>query len=375
MRRVAFITGITGQDGSYLAELLLDKGYTVHGLKRRSSSFNTSRIDHLYEKYSTTGQLVLHYGDLTESSSLVKLVSIIEPTEIYNLGAQSHVAVSFETPEYTADVNGLGALRLLEAIRFLGLQDQCRYYQASTSELFGKVQEIPQTEKTPFYPRSPYAVAKLYAYWIAVNYRESFGLFACNGILFNHESPRRGETFVTRKITRAIARMAMGIESTLLLGNLDAMRDWGHAADYVQMQWVLLQQDQPMDLVIASGMQCSVREFVEKSFQLLGVEILWEGLGVEERGVIAKVDRPLGNLQVGMTVVRVSPQYFRPAEVETLLGDSSLATELTGWRPSRSIDQMIFEMLESDLRSAEAEKILSLHKLSPASFLKPEQLL
>ena len=360
---VALITGITGQDGSYLAEFLLDKGYEVHGIKRRSSSFNTERVDHIYEDPHVENQnFVLHYGDLTDTSNLTRVISEVEPDEIYNLGAQSHVAVSFESPEYTADVDAIGALRLLEAIRFLGLERKTRFYQASTSELFGEVQEIPQKETTPFYPRSPYAVAKMYAYWITVNYRESYGMYACNGILFNHESPRRGETFVTRKITRAIANIAQGLESCLFLGNMDALRDWGHAKDYVRMQWMMLQQENADDFVIATGKQISVREFVILSAREVGIELVFSGGGVDEIATVASIsgsDAP--GVKVGDVVVRVDPRYFRPAEVETLLGDPSKAKEVLGWVPEITVEEMCQEMVASDLNKAKQHAILKEH--------------
>src|SRR5210317_1419177 len=331
----ALITGITGQDGSYLAELLLEKGYEVHGIKRRASSFNTQRVDHIYQDpHTDNAKFILHYGDLTDSSNLTRILKEVEPDEIYNLCAQSHVAVSFEAPEYTADVDAIGTLRILEAIRFLGLEQKTRFYQASTSELFGLVQETPQRETTPFYPRSPYAVAKMYAYWIAVNYRESYGMYACNGILFNHESPRRGETFVTRKITRGLANISQGLEKCLYLGNMDALRDWGHAKDYVRMQWMMLQQDQPEDFVIATGKQYSVRQFIEWSAQELGVQLKFAGEGVEETAFVTSIDGDKAPaLRVGDVIVRVDPRYFRPAEVETLLGDPTNAKQKLGWVP------------------------------------------
>lgn len=359
----ALITGITGQDGSYLAEFLLSKGYEVHGIKRRASSFNTDRIDHLYQDpHLETRNLFLHYGDLTDSSNLTRIIKEVEPDEIYNLAAQSHVAVSFEVPEYTADVDALGTLRLLEAVRFLGLEQKTRFYQAATSELYGLVQESPQTEKTPFYPRSPYAVAKLYAYWITVNYRESYNMFACNGILFNHESPRRGETFVTRKITRGLANIAYGLESCLYLGNMNALRDWGHAKDYVRMQWMMLQQEEPEDFVIATGQQISVREFVSLSAEAAGFTVEFKGQGVDEYGVVASVhaERDLA-VKPGDEIIRVDSRYFRPAEVETLLGDSSLAMERLGWEPEISLEQMCSEMIESDLRAARKASLLKAH--------------
>jgi len=344
----ALITGITGQDGAYLAEFLLNKGYQVHGIKRRSSSFNTERIDHLYTDQhdisDNTSYLTLHYGDLSDSMSLVRIIQQIQPDEIYNLGAQSHVAVSFESPEYTADTVGLGALRILEAIRILGLEKKTRYYQASTSELYGKVQEIPQTETTPFYPRSPYAAAKLYAYWITINYREAYGIYACNGILFNHESPIRGETFVTRKITRALARIKLGLQECLYLGNLDAKRDWGHAKDYVEMQWLMLQQEQPEDYTISTGEQHTVREFIEVAAQELNINIKWEGSGINEKGSWK-----------GSTIISVDPYYFRPTEVETLLGDSTKAKKKLGWSPKTTFIELVKEMVEADLREAERD--------------------
>ena len=359
----ALITGVTGQDGSYLAELLLSKGYEVHGIKRRASSFNTERIDHIYEDplFNNT-RLHLHYGDLSDSSNLTRLLSEIRPDEVYNLAAQSHVAVSFEAPEYTADVDGLGALRILEAIRFLGLEKKTRFYQASTSELFGLVQETPQRETTPFYPRSPYAVAKLYAYWITVNYRESYGMYACNGILFNHESMRRGETFVTRKITRGLANIALGMDPCLHLGNMDALRDWGHAKDYVRMQWMMLQQEQADDFIIATGKQISVREFVRMSAQELGIELAFSGKGIDEVATVASItgdNAPA--LAVGDVIVRVNPRYFRPAEVETLLGDPSKAKELLGWVPEITVEEMCAEMVAHDLDQAKQKALLKEH--------------
>lgn len=355
----ALITGITGQDGSYLAEFLLEKGYEVHGIKRRASSFNTSRIDHLYQDpHANDRRLHLHYGDLTDTSNLVRILEQVRPVEVYNLGAQSHVAVSFEAPEYTADVDALGTLRLLEGIRFLGLGDSCRFYQASTSELYGLVQETPQRESTPFYPRSPYAVAKLYAYWITVNYRESYGIYACNGILFNHESARRGETFVTRKITRSLARIAMGLEDCLYLGNLDALRDWGHARDYVEMQWLMLQQDEARDFVIATGRQYSVREFVNQSATRLGITLEWRGSGIEEYATAASVENEDIQVSEGSVIVRVDPRYFRPAEVETLLGDPALAKERLGWEPKTTLAEMVAEMVDCDLEEASKERML-----------------
>lgn len=353
-KKVALITGVTGQDGSYLAELLLEKGYEVHGIKRRSSSFNTQRVDHLYQDpHVDNRNFILHYGDLTDTSNLTRLVQQVQPDEIYNLGAQSHVAVSFEEPEYTADVDGLGTLRLLEAIRLLGLQDKTRFYQASTSELYGLVQETPQRESTPFYPRSPYAAAKLYAYWITVNYRESYGIYACNGILFNHESPRRGETFVTRKITRGLANIAQGLEQCLYMGNIDALRDWGHAKDYVFMQWLMLQQSQPEDFVIATGQQYSVRQFILWAAAELGVQLRFEGQGLDETAVVEGVtgdNAPA--LKPGDIVVRIDPKYFRPAEVETLLGDATKAKEKLGWQPKIDVRSLCEEMTRHDLHEA-----------------------
>ena len=355
----ALITGITGQDGSYLAELLLEKGYEVHGIKRRASSFNTQRIDHIYQDPHIDHQnLVLHYGDLTDSSNLTRIIAETRPDEVYNLAAQSHVAVSFESPEYTADVDALGTLRLLEAIRFLGLEKTTRFYQASTSELYGLVQEIPQKETTPFYPRSPYAVAKLYAYWITINYREAYGMYACNGILFNHESPRRGETFVTRKITRALANISLGLEECLYMGNLDAKRDWGHAKDYVRMQWMMLQQDEPKDYVIATGVQYSVREFIEKAAAKLGVTIRWEGDGVNEVGIVDALAAEHPGLKAGAVIVRIDPRYFRPAEVEALLGDPSKAKTDLGWIPQITLDEMVDEMVACDLDQAKRHAFL-----------------
>ncbi|MAZ44463.1 MAG: GDP-mannose 4,6-dehydratase [Legionellales bacterium] len=349
MEKRALITGVTGQDGAYLAELLLDKGYIVHGIKRRSSLFNTDRIDHLYQgPHEKNRRFILHHGDLTDTSSLIRIIQEVQPDEIYNLAAQSHVAVSFEEPEYTANSDALGTLRILEAIRILGLEKKTRFYQASTSELYGLVQEIPQTEKTPFYPRSPYAVAKLYAYWITINYREAYGIYACNGILFNHESPIRGETFVTRKITRALSRIRLGLQDQLFLGNLDARRDWGHAKDYVEMQWLMLQQNQAEDFVIATGKQHSVREFVELGCRHLGIEIEWTGTGVNEKGIDAKTGRCL---------VEVDPRYFRPTEVETLLGDATLAKDKLGWTPKVSFEQLVKEMVEADLNAAKRDAL------------------
>lgn len=352
VNKVALITGITGQDGAYLAEFLLKKGYTVHGIKRRASLFNTDRIDHLYQDpHVTDRNFVLHYGDLTDSTNLIRIIQQVQPDEIYNLAAMSHVAVSFETPEYTANADGIGTLRLLEAIRILGLQKKTRFYQASTSELYGLVQEVPQKETTPFYPRSPYAVAKLYAYWITVNYREAYGMYACNGILFNHESPIRGETFVTRKITRALARIKLGLQDCLYLGNLDALRDWGHARDYVEMQWLMLQQERPEDFVIATGVQYSVRQFIDAAAQELGIKISWNGKGVEQTGTD----------QHGKTIVRVDPRYFRPTEVETLLGDPTKAREKLGWVPKTSFEELVAEMVREDLKSAERDELVKKH--------------
>jgi len=358
----ALITGISGQDGSYLAELLLEKGYEVHGIKRRASSFNTARIDHLYQDHHIRDRkLILHYGDLSDSGSITKVIADVMPDEIYNLGAQSHVHVSFEQPEYTAEVSGLGALRILDAIRQLGLEKKTRYYQASTSELYGLVQEIPQTEKTPFYPRSPYAVAKLFAYWTTVNYRESYGMYACNGILFNHESPRRGETFVTRKITRALSKIAFDLEDCLYLGNLDALRDWGHAKDYVEAQWLMLQQDEPKDLVIATGQQISVRHFVEACLEYLGIYVRWSGTGIEETGIVEKNNSEFLGFKPGKVIVKVSENYYRPAEVETLLGDPSQALKDLGWTATQSIGQLVESMLVSDLNEAKKLSILDQH--------------
>jgi GDPmannose 4,6-dehydratase len=359
MSKVALITGITGQDGAYLAEFLLNKGYVVHGIKRRASLFNTDRIDHLYQDpHVSNRNFILHYGDLTDSTNLIRIVQQVQPDEIYNLAAQSHVAVSFEEPEYTANADGIGALRILEAIRTLGLEKKTRFYQASTSELYGLVQEIPQKETTPFYPRSPYAVAKLYAYWITVNYREAYGIYACNGILFNHESPVRGETFVTRKITRAIARIALGLQDTLHLGNLSALRDWGHARDYVEMQWLMLQQEKPEDFVIATGVQYSVRQFVEFASAELGISLRFEGEGADEVGIVASVSGDLAQCKVGDVIVRVDPRYFRPTEVETLLGDPTKAREKLGWTPTTTLQQLVKEMVESDYTSAKRDSLV-----------------
>jgi len=364
--KVALITGITGQDGSYLAELLLEKGYEVHGIKRRASSFNTERIDHIYQDpHIENARFRLHYGDLSDTGNLTRIIQQVQPDEVYNLGAQSHVAVSFESPEYTADVDGMGALRLLEAIRILGLEKKTRFYQASTSELYGLVQEIPQKETTPFYPRSPYAVAKLYAYWITVNYREAYGMYACNGILFNHESPRRGETFVTRKITRGLANIAQGLERCLYMGNMDALRDWGHAKDYVRMQWMMLQQDKPQDYVIATGIQYSVRDFVSWTAAALGIGLRFEGQGVDEFAVVSAVDG--GNapaLRVGDVVARVDPRYFRPTEVESLLGDPGKAKAELGWVTEITAQDMCKEMVEYDLAQAKQHALLKRHGYS-----------
>lgn len=355
----ALITGVTGQDGAYLAEFLLRKGYEVHGIKRRASLFNTDRIDHLYQDpHIENRNFILHYGDLTDATNLIRVVQQVQPDEIYNLGAQSHVAVSFESPEYTANSDAVGTLRLLEAIRILGLEKKTRFYQASTSELFGKVQEIPQRESTPFYPRSPYAVAKLYAYWITVNYRESYGMYACNGILFNHESPIRGETFVTRKITRAMARIALGLQNCLYLGNMNSLRDWGHARDYVEMQWLMLQQGQPEDFVIATGVQYSVRQFVERAAAELGIGIEWSGQGVDEVGVVGSVGNAELQLHRGQKIVAVDPRYFRPAEVETLLGDPSKAREKLGWTPTTSFESLVREMVLEDLNAAKRDSMV-----------------
>ncbi|MFM6990879.1 MAG: GDP-mannose 4,6-dehydratase [Rhodoferax sp.] len=360
--KVALITGITGQDGSYLAEFLLDKGYVVHGLKRRSSSFNTQRVDHIYQDpHIENARFKLHYGDLTDTSNLVRILQETQPDEVYNLGAQSHVAVSFESPEYTADVDGMGTLRLLEAIRILGLEKKTRFYQASTSELYGLVQETPQKETTPFYPRSPYAVAKMYAYWITVNYREAYGIYACNGILFNHESPRRGETFVTRKITRGLANISQGLDNCLYMGNIDALRDWGHAKDYVRMQWMMLQQDHAEDFVIATGVQYTVRQFIDKAAAALGMALSWHGSGIDEFAQWGVAGDGGGN---GQVVVRIDPRYFRPTEVETLLGDPSKAKAKLGWVPEITLDQMVSEMVESDLAQAKQHALLKKHGFS-----------
>ncbi|WP_044252386.1 GDP-mannose 4,6-dehydratase [Rhodopirellula sp. SWK7] len=360
----ALITGITGQDGSYLAELLLEKGYEVHGIKRRASSFNTERVDHIYQSpHAENKRFQLHYGDLTDTSNLTRIIQEVQPDEVYNLGAQSHVAVSFESPEYTADVDGLGTLRLLEAIRFLGLEKKTRFYQASTSELFGLVQEIPQKETTPFYPRSPYACAKMYAYWITVNYRESYGMYACNGILFNHESPRRGETFVTRKITRGMANIAQGLEPCLYLGNMDALRDWGHAKDYVRMQWMMLQQEVADDFVIATGQQITVREFVKMSASEAGLEVEFSGEGIDEVATVTEItDREKApEVSIGDVIVKVDPRYFRPAEVETLLGDPAKAKAKLGWECEITVEEMCAEMVANDLENARRHALLKLH--------------
>ena len=356
----ALITGITGQDGSYLAEFLLEKGYEVHGIKRRTSLFNTQRIDHIYQDPHIEHQkLKLHYGDLSDTSNIIRLLSEIEPDEVYNLGAQSHVAVSFESPEYTVEVDGVGTLRILEAIRILGLQNKTKFYQASTSELYGLVQEVPQSETTPFYPRSPYAAAKLYSYWITINYRESYNIFACNGVLFNHESPRRGETFVTRKITRGLANIAVGLEECLYMGNIDALRDWGHAKDYFRMQWMMLQQDKPDDFVIATGMQYSVREFIEWSAKSLGISLEFSGSGVDEIATVIEIngDRAT-NVKVGQVILRIDERYFRPAEVDTLLGDPSKAKQVLGWEPEITAKEMCEEMINEDYKSALRYRLL-----------------
>ena len=360
-KKVALISGVTGQDGAYLAELLLKKGYEVHGIKRRSSLFNTDRIDHLYQDpHVDNRQFTLHYGDLTDSTSLVRIIQQVQPDEIYNLAAMSHVAVSFETPEYTANSDGIGTLRILEAIRILGLEKKTRFYQASTSELYGLVQEIPQKETTPFYPRSPYAVAKMYAYWITVNYREAYGMYACNVILFNHESPLRGETFVTRKITRAIARISLGLQDCLYLGNMSALRDWGHARDYVEMQWMMLQQDTAEDFVIATGVQYSVRQFVERAAAELGVTIKFEGEGEKEIGVVAAVTGDKAKVKVGDVIVKVDPRYYRPTEVETLLGDPSKAKAKLGWTPTTTFEELVKEMIEADYTAARKDSLVKM---------------
>ena len=363
IKKVALITGITGQDGAYLAEFLLKKGYVVHGIKRRSSSFNTDRIDHLYQDpHVDNAKFMLHYGDLTDSTNLIRIIQQTQPDEIYNLAAMSHVAVSFETPEYTANADGIGTLRILEAIRILGLEKKTRFYQASTSELYGMVQEIPQKETTPFYPRSPYAVAKLYAYWITVNYREAYGMYACNGILFNHESPIRGETFVTRKITRALARIKLNLQDCLYLGNMDSLRDWGHAKDYVEMQWLMLQQEKPEDFVIATGVQFSVRDFVNAAAEELGMEIRWEGTGVDEKGFLTSPAGGRGDVGEGeRCIVQVDPRYFRPTEVETLLGDPTKAKQKLGWTPKVTFKELVAEMVREDLKSAERDELVKKH--------------
>ena len=377
MAKVALITGVTGQDGAYLAEFLLKKGYVVHGIKRRASLFNTDRIDHLYQDpHIENRDFILHYGDLTDSTNLIRIIQQVQPDEIYNLAAMSHVAVSFETPEYTANADGLGTLRILEAIRILGLEKKTKFYQASTSELYGLVQEVPQSERTPFYPRSPYAVAKLYAYWITVNYREAFGMYACNGILFNHESPIRGETFVTRKITRAIARISLGLQNCLYLGNLSALRDWGHARDYVEMQWLMLQQEEPDDFVIATGKQFSVRQMVEEAAKGVGIGMRWEGEGVNEIGIVASIDShgtkteggAAGHLQVGQAIVKVDPRYFRPTEVETLLGDPSKARQKLGWVPKTTFEELVAEMVHSDLEEARRDELCKHHGFSTFNY-------
>ena len=361
-KKIALITGVTGQDGAYLSEFLIKKGYDVHGIKRRSSLFNTDRVDHLYQDpHDQEKSFSLHYGDLTDTSNLIRIVQDIQPDEIYNLGAQSHVAVSFESPEYTADVDAMGTLRMLEAIRILGLENKTRIYQASTSELFGLVQETPQKETTPFYPRSPYAVAKQYAYWITVNYREAYGLYACNGILFNHESPLRGETFVTRKITRALSRIAVGLQQKLYLGNIDALRDWGHARDYVEVQWLMLQQPEPDDFVIATGKQYSVRHFIEQAAQRLGITLQWSGSGVDEVGVVDQVTDQNSVVKQGDTIVRIDPRYYRPTEVETLLGDPTKAKEKLGWEPKITFEELVDEMIDADLLIAKRDSLIESH--------------
>lgn len=360
-KKVALITGVTGQDGAYLAELLLGKGYVVHGIKRRSSLFNTDRIDHLYQDpHEVNRNFILHHGDLTDSTSLIRIIQLVQPDEIYNLAAQSHVAVSFEEPEYTANADGIGALRILEAIRILKLERKTRFYQASTSELYGLVQEIPQRETTPFYPRSPYAVAKMYAYWITVNYREAYGIYACNGILFNHESPLRGETFVTRKITRAIARIALGLQDCLYLGNMSALRDWGHARDYVEMQWLMLQQEKAEDFVIATGVQYSVRQFVAFAAAELGIKVRFEGEGESEIGVVEELTGDKAKVKIGDVIVRVDPRYFRPTEVETLLGDPTKAHEKLGWRPKTTLSELVGEMVCADYEAARRDALISM---------------
>ena len=364
MKKIALITGITGQDGAYLAEFLLGKGYVVHGIKRRSSLFNTDRIDHLYQDpHEKERRFFLHYGDMTDSTNLIRIVQQVRPHELYNLAAQSHVHVSFDSPEYTANADAIGTLRLLEAIRILDLKDQTRFYQASTSELFGKVQEIPQKETTPFYPRSPYAVAKLYAYWITVNYREAYGIYGCNGILFNHESPTRGETFVTRKITRALARIALGLKDCMFLGNMNSLRDWGHARDYVEMQWLMLQQEKPDDYVIATGRQVSVRHFVTSAANELGLKIRWDGEGLTETGTVVEVNATEGDIRVkpGQVIIKVDPRYFRPTEVETLLGDPSKAFQKLGWRPKTTLEGLVGEMVRGDLAAARRDELCHRH--------------
>ena len=368
MSKRALITGVTGQDGSYLAEFLLKKGYAVHGIKRRASSFNTQRIDGIYQDpHVERKNFILHYGDMTDGSNMARIMQEVQPDEVYNLAAQSHVAVSFDTPEYTADVDGMGTLRVLEAVRLLGMEKDCRIYQASTSELYGLVQETPQTERTPFYPRSPYAVAKLYAYWITVNYREAYGMYACNGILFNHESPRRGETFVTRKITRGLANIAVGLEDCLYMGNINALRDWGHAKDYVRMQWMMLQQDTAEDFVIATGKQYSVRQFIEWSAEQLGISLRFEGFDTDEVGIVASIEGDSAPaVKVGDTIVRIDPRYFRPTEVETLLGDPTKAKEKLGWVPEISVQEMCAEMVSEDLRTAQRTAFLNKHGFDAA---------
>ncbi len=364
-QKIALITGVTGQDGSYLAEFLLEEGYIVHGIKRRASMFNTQRVDHIYQDpHIENANFKLHYGDLTDTSNLVRIIQETQPDEIYNLGAQSHVAVSFESPEYTADVDAIGTLRLLEAIRILGLEKKTRFYQASTSELYGLVQETPQKETTPFYPRSPYAVAKMYAYWIVVNYREAYGIYACNGILFNHESPRRGETFVTRKITRGLANISQGLEDCLYMGNIDSLRDWGHAKDYVRMQWLMLQQETPEDFVIATGVQYSVRQFIDKAAAELGITLRWEGSGIDETGIVVAIKSEFPGVKLGDVIVKIDPRYFRPTEVETLLGDPSKAKQKLGWEPEITLDQMIKEMVSTDLAQAKQHALLKQHGYS-----------
>jgi GDPmannose 4,6-dehydratase len=371
-KKIALITGITGQDGAYLAEFLLKKGYIVHGVKRRASLFNTDRIDHLYQDpHVENRHLILHYGDLTDSTNLIRIIQQVQPDEIYNLAAMSHVAVSFETPEYTANADGLGTLRILEAIRILGMEKKTRFYQASTSELYGLVQETPQKETTPFYPRSPYAVAKMYGYWITVNYREAYGIYACNGILFNHESPIRGETFVTRKITRAVARIALGLQDCLYLGNMNALRDWGHARDYVEMQWLMLQQEEPEDFVIATGVQYSVRDFVNAAAGELGIRLRWEGEGVDEVGIVDSISStsPLTpHPSLGDVIVRVDPRYYRPTEVETLLGDPTKAKEKLGWVPKTSFQELVSEMVRADLEEAKRDELCRSHGFSTFNY-------